>query len=144
MSEVVDDARQEFWRPPTSQLEPASGVLAEACTGCSTEFMIGAGFCHVCGNARQIRAESATNRSWIHYLQFQNIKQGLGLSTGSLVAFLLGLGCLLAVVAVGMINTMQSLADFQAIQFYRLQWLLAAVAAFVAGILLKKAGPSLK
>jgi len=30
--------------------------------------------------------------------------------------------------------------DWQAIQFYRAEWLLAATAAFVAGILLK--GPS--
>jgi hypothetical protein len=36
------------------------------------------------------------------------------------------------------VYTVQNLADFQAIQSYRLQWLMAAVAAFVAGILLKK------
>jgi hypothetical protein len=32
----------------------------------------------------------------------------------------------------------KTLVDWQAIQFYRAEWLLAATAAFVAGILLKK------
>ena len=44
----------------------------------------------------------------------------------------------LAAVAVGLIYSVQNLADFQAIQSWRLQWLLAALVAFVAGILLKK------
>jgi len=70
--------------------------------------------------------------------EFQNVRRWLGLSMASLVAFFVGLGCLLAVVAVGVVYSVQNLADFQAVQSYRMQWLLAAVAAFVAGILLKK------
>ncbi len=70
--------------------------------------------------------------------EFQNVRRWLGLSMASLVAFFVGLGCLLAVVAVGVVYSVQNLADFQALQSYRMQWLLAAVAAFVAGILLKK------
>jgi hypothetical protein len=50
------------------------------------------------------------------------------------------LGCLLAAITVGAIYSVQNLADFQAIQSWRIQWLLAALAAFVAGILLKQAG----
>jgi hypothetical protein len=34
--------------------------------------------------------------------------------------------------------TAKTLVDWQAIQMYRIEWLLAATAAFVAGILLKK------
>jgi hypothetical protein len=67
-----------------------------------------------------------------------NATQGLSLATASLFAFGVGMLCLLAVIAVGVIYSVQNLADFQAIQLYRIQWLLAAVAAFVAGILLKK------
>jgi hypothetical protein len=37
--------------------------------------------------------------------------------------------------------TARTLVDWQAIQFYRAEWLLAATAAFVAGILLKKNSP---
>jgi len=35
-----------------------------------------------------------------------------------------------------------SLAEFQAIQMWRIEWLLAATASFVAGILLKKTSDS--
>jgi hypothetical protein len=34
--------------------------------------------------------------------------------------------------------TAKTFVDWQAIQFYRAEWLLAATASFVAGILLKK------
>jgi hypothetical protein len=136
MPEVAQNTQHDFWRPPVSQ---AGTAMVEACDSCGTEFMVGAGFCHVCGTARQAQVSATVARDWTQYLEFQNIKQGLGLSTGSLIAFLTGIGCLLAVVAVGVIYSMQTFADFQAVQLYRMQWLLAAVAAFVAGILLKKA-----
>jgi len=145
MSEVIHDAQHEFWRPPAvAQREAAAAsgtpVMVEACDGCNTEFMVGARFCYVCGAARQMQASAIPVPSWTRYLEFQHIKQAIGLSVASLIAFLFGLGCLLAAVAVGFIYAIQNFADFQAIQFWRIQWLLAAVAAFVAGILLKRSG----
>jgi hypothetical protein len=74
---------------------------------------------------------------WLRYLHFHEIKRRLGLSTASLVAFVLGLGCVAGALLVGLL-TAKTLVDWQAIQFYRAEWLLAATAAFVAGILLKK------
>jgi hypothetical protein len=142
MSEVIHDAQHEFWRPPAiAQSEiaaPAAGpTLVEACSECGTEFMIGARYCYVCGAARQVHGSLRPQR-WTHYLEFHSIQRMIGLPIASLVAFLLGLGCLLASVAVGFIYAVQNFADFQAIQFWRMQWLLAAIAAFVAGILLKR------
>lgn len=135
MSEVAHNVQHDFWRPPAT---PAPSGMVEACNGCGTEFIAGARFCHVCGSARQQEAAPATINRWARYLEFQSIKDSLNLSTGSLVAFVIGIGCLFAVVLVGVVYTMQTFADFQAVQFYRMQWLIAAVAAFVAGILLKK------
>jgi hypothetical protein len=143
MSEVIRDAQHEFWRPPVVQ-QAAVPVMVEVC-GCGTEFMVGAGFCHICGSARRAQTTSAQGPRWMRVLEvlgvfeFQNVKSWLGLSMASLIAFFAGLGCLLAVFAVGVVYSVQNLADFQALQSYRMQWLLAAVAAFVAGILLKKA-----
>ena len=49
------------------------------------------------------------------------------------------MACLvMAAVAVGMIYSVQTFNDFQAVQSYRMQWLLGAIAAFTAGLLLKK------
>jgi len=146
MSQVVDNARQEFWRPPLAQPETAVPAMVEVCDRCQTEFMVGAKFCHDCGAARQPRAYSFTHNNWsralefLHVLEFHNVKEWLGLPLASLIAFFTGVGCILAAVAVGVIYSVQNLADFQAIQSWRMQWLLAALVAFVAGILLKQAG----
>ena len=75
--------------------------------------------------------------SWLRYLHFHEIKRRIGLSTGSLVAFVIGVACVAGALLVGLL-TAKTLVDWQAIQFYRAEWLLAATAAFVAGILLKK------
>lgn len=142
MSDVVNDAPHEFWRPPMVQQVAGAPAMVEVCDGCGTEFMVGAGFCHACGASRR-QATSTTERSWLRvwevleFLEFQNVKRRLGLPMASLIAFFVGVGCLLAVVAAGVVYSVQNLADFQALQSYRMQWLLAAVAAFVAGILLK-------
>ncbi|HET6180869.1 MAG TPA: zinc ribbon domain-containing protein [Candidatus Sulfotelmatobacter sp.] len=75
--------------------------------------------------------------AWLHYLHFHEIKSWVGLSTASLIAFVIGLACVAGALAVGLLNA-RTFVDWQAIQFYRAEWLLAATAAFVAGILLKK------
>lgn len=75
---------------------------------------------------------------FLSVLEFHAIKAWFGLPTASLIAFLIGVGCVLAAIAVGVIYSVQTLADFQAIQLWRIEWLLAALAAFVAGILLKR------
>jgi hypothetical protein len=74
--------------------------------------------------------------SWLYYLHFHEIKRWVGLPTGSLIAFVIGLSCLAGALLVGLL-TAKTLVDWQAIQFYRAEWLLGATAAFVAGILLK-------
>lgn len=74
--------------------------------------------------------------AWLHYLHFHEIKRWIGLPTASLVAFVIGIGCVAGALLVGLL-TAKTFVDWQAIQFYRAEWLLAATASFVAGILLK-------
>jgi len=176
MAEVVHDAQQEFWQSPTV-LEPAVGAalpaaaqeMAAACAECGSEFMIGARFCHVCGQRRlvlvaagsdtaviaglsaenvawlQARASSVAASwrrisfpDWLHYLHFHEIKRWVGLPTAALVAFIIGLGCVAGAIGVSLFYRASNLAEFQAIQMWRIEWLLGATASFVAGILLKK------
>lgn len=73
----------------------------------------------------------------MRYLHFHEIKSRVGLSTLSLIAFVIGLACLAGALLVGL-STVKTWNDFQAVQSYRMEWLLAATASFVAGILLKK------
>ncbi len=85
----------------------------------------------------QFSLSKLTFPSWMRYLHFHEIKNRTGLSTGSLIAFVMGLACIAGALLVGLL-TAKTLVDWQAIQFYRAEWLLASTASFVAGILLKK------
>jgi hypothetical protein len=182
MSQVVQDTRQEFWRPPSPvvangiAVRETISIMAEACAGCGTEFLLGSRFCHACGG-RRAEALSASAKadsealaglwqqgvarvhsmgrmlsagdfwrttwrtvevpSWLRYLHFHEIKSWVGLPTASLIAFVAGVSCVAGALMVGLL-TAKTFVDWQAIQFYRAEWLLAATASFVAGILLKK------
>jgi hypothetical protein len=74
---------------------------------------------------------------WLRYLHFHEIKRSIGLPMPSLIAFMIGLGCVFGVLGVSLFYRASNLAEFQAIQMWRIEWLLAAIASFVAGMLLK-------
>jgi len=140
MSDLVRDAQQEFWRPPLAE-QNAEPAMAEACRRCATEFMVGAAFCHICGLGRH-RASATPSDSWARHLsflralEFTNVKRWFGLPLASLCAFLLGLAFLVAALSMGFLSVRDN-TDFEAVQLWRIQWLMAACAAFLAGILLK-------
>jgi hypothetical protein len=145
MADLVHDTQHEFWRPPVAQ-PAAAPALADACRRCGTEFMVGAAFCHICGTNRH-RAATSVARNWTKHFAFVRavdltaIKSWLGLPLPSLCAFLTGVACLIVALAVGLMSVHDH-ADFEAIQLWRIQWLLTACAAFLAGILLKRPGKS--
>jgi hypothetical protein len=149
-------------------VQETASSMAQACPGCGTEYLLGSRFCHSCGGKRPagvaltekadtalvvrlreqlMDAARATASlfslpdskvpSWLHYLSFHEIKMRVGLATASFIAFLIGVGCVAGALLVGLL-TAKTLVDWQAIQFYRAEWLLAATASFAAGILLKK------
>ena len=76
--------------------------------------------------------------AWLQYLHFHEIKRWVGLPTAALIAFIIGVGCVVGAVGVSLFYKASNLAEFQAIQMWRIEWLLAATASFVAGILLKR------
>jgi hypothetical protein len=142
MSEALNNVHQEYWRPPgqTARVpEPSSALRGQlACEQCGAEFVVGSRFCHVCGSEREplVGYTAASRLSQI--LDFTRIRESLGLSVGSLIAFIIGIGCLIAAIATGFMFTAATVLDWQAVQIWRMEWLLAASAAFLAGILLKK------
>ncbi len=153
---------------PETLVRESAPAMAESCPRCGSEYLLGSRFCHSCGGRRPeavsaaARADAAALAglwergvyrvhslfagfssgtikfpSWLRYLHFHEIKNRLGLSTGSLISFVIGLVCVAGALMVGLL-TAKTLVDWQAIQMYRLEWLLAATASFVLGILLKK------
>ena len=148
-------------------VQDAATSMAHVCPGCGTEYLLGSRFCHSCGGKRPggvstVRADAGLMLrlreqlveaarmtasvfslpdskvpSCVHYLSFHEIRMRVGLPTASLIAFFIGIGCVAGALLVGLL-TAKTLVDWQAIQFYRAEWLLAATASFAAGILLKK------
>jgi len=139
MQQQAQKIDQEYWRPTTvakPELHSSAHPLADTCSGCGSEFIIGARYCHVCGAGRQDAPGSSLR--WLELLDFDRIRHGLGLSAASLVAFIFGMAAVLAALCVGFIYSANTLVDWQAVQTWRIEWMLAAVVAFAAGILLKK------
>jgi len=136
MAEVVNQAHHDFWRPPTPEVT-AVQERSETCDECGTEFIVGSRFCHSCGASRP--ELSATRTIEIPGLaELAALGKRFGLTTPALAAFLFGMLCMVGAVAVGIIFTARTALDWQAIQLWRIEWLLAAIAAFGAGCLLKK------
>src|SRR5262249_52109929 len=106
-------------------------------SNCGTDFLIGSRFCYMCGNDRQaVPADTASRLpSWFDIVSLQEL---LGQSTPSLVALILWFACIVSAIVTGFRFIATTLAHWQAIQLWRIEWLLAAIALFVAGILLKK------
>src|ERR1700757_4771796 len=95
MSEAVNNVQQEYWRPPaqpTRAMDPApSGMRGQlTCAQCGSEFVMGSRFCHVCGSEREPLVGASTVGRWAQILDFTRIREGLGLSIGSLIAFIIG------------------------------------------------------
>ncbi|MBZ5569085.1 MAG: zinc ribbon domain-containing protein [Acidobacteriia bacterium] len=139
MPEAAHNVQKEYWRPPGQPphaMEVATGQLI--CSQCGTEFVVGARFCHVCGSERGSLIGAGSR--WVQWLDFTRIREGLGFSIGALIAFVAGMGCIIAAIATGFIYSAATVLDWQAIQIWRMEWLLAAAAALLAAILLKKPG----
>ena len=147
MAEVVKNAeeRQEYWRPAVDEArnhdaERVMNMAAATCDNCGTDYAMGARFCHVCGAERDPRltAQSSWRSGISKWLDIEVIKSGLGLSLGTVIFFFVGIVCTIAAAVTGFVFSATTLLDWQAVQVWRIEWLLAATAAFVAGVLLKR------
>jgi hypothetical protein len=135
------EERQEFWKPVVDQRarpEPAEAASEHTCRACGADLLMGSQFCHVCGTDRRPDLAGSGWRGLSMRLNFDAIRKSLGQSTASTVALILGCGCIIAAVVTGFAFTATTLLDWQAIQLWRIEWLLAAIAMLVAGLLLKK------
>jgi len=145
MAGAAQGAQHEFWQPPMQAAEAAArSELVEACDRCGTEFIVDSRFCHACGTPRP---GSAPARPWLATglntfagaaKGFAGLGDRLGLPTAAFLAFLGGVACILGALGVGIIFSARTVLDWQAVQLWRIEWLLGAVAMFGAGCLLKR------
>lgn len=131
--------RQEFWKPIVGSRVEGAQAKSEArnlCLRCGAEAVLVGQFCHVCGAERTTDAH--TTHGLASWFDFTAVREATGLGPAALVTFILGCGCLIAAAIVGLVFTASTVLEWQAIQFWRIEWLLAGIALFGAGILLKK------
>jgi len=133
------ETRQEFWRPAQEQLHSAP-VSAPMCAKCGADYVIGSRFCHVCGAGRDERAHGGSTAVAEKMAMIAQLPELLKLSIASTILFALGAFCAIAAVAVGFIYSAQTLVDWQAVQVWRIEWMLGSLIAFVAALLLKSLG----
>lgn len=139
MSEIARNLTQEYWRPAQPPRTQMNALVSEAvCTNCGTEYAMGARFCHVCGADREPQMGLGKSSGLARMLDFDQIREKLGLSSASLVLFVVGCACILAALLTGVIYTANTVLDWQAVQVWRIEWMLAALVSFAAAILLKK------
>ena len=148
MAHAADSMQPEFWRPPLTTPRPQqvpAGARShlETCQTCGTEFVLGARFCHVCGAGRDADAETPNETYWmkaidkIKAIDLTKLKEMLHLPTASLIAMFFGVACVIAAVVTSFLYKATTLSEWEAIQAWRIEWLLAAAVAFILGILLK-------
>ena len=140
MGQPAQSTDQEYWRPPIPTIVKIQAPTAERCSRCGSEVLADSFFCHICGEARESVSHDTGSEalSIASYLDLAVLRRRLGLSVPSLCFFLLGMFCLAIALAVGFIYKMDTLVDWQAVQLWRIEWLLGAAAAMLTGILLKK------
>ena len=136
------ETRQEFWRPAQEQLHSSPVAAIPMCARCGADYVIGSRFCHVCGAGRDERARSQSSTFPNKLKQIARFPELLNLSIASTVLFALGAFCAVASIAVGFIYSAQTLVDWQAVQVWRIEWMLGSLIAFLAAQLLKSSGRS--
>ena len=134
-------ASQEYWRPADPKTARIAGpILAEGlCPDCGEEYAAGARFCHICGHGRdRLPVAPSGPMSFADFFDVTMLRKRCGLSAVCMVFFILGILCLVIAASVGIFYKSETLVQWQALQFWRIEWLLGAAAALLAGILLKK------
>jgi hypothetical protein len=143
MPESVRGVSQDFWRPAQApRIGIESAFPAECCANCGTEFTFGARFCHVCGLSRgPLSLPASRLHPWAGLgrllLGLKGLRERLGLTAPSFVLLLLAAGCALGALFVGVVYRVTTVLDWQALQAWRIEWMLGAIMALLAALLLR-------
>ncbi len=137
MAERAPGVSQDFWRPAHP---PRAGVdsafAAACCANCAAEFAPGARFCHVCGALREPSAQRRPG--WTQCFEIDRMREKLGLNLASFFLFVAACTCVLGALLSGVIYRADTMREWQAVQTWRIEWMLASAVALLAALLLKK------
>jgi hypothetical protein len=135
------EERQEFWKPavaPRPEVVQAEQARATVCRNCGGELVVGSRFCSHCGTDSQalvVDKQQLLAPVWLSLAAWRRVS---GRTIACVAALVLGCACIIAAVLTSYIYPATTLVDWQAVQMWRIEWLLAAIAILLAGILVKK------
>jgi hypothetical protein len=144
MADITRELSQEYWRPAptpgndfqTHGFHPQGNPAF--CSICGTQYAAGARFCFLCGLGREDDLRVGKRGLHMDWLDFDRIREQTGLPTVSLVLVLAAVAFMLAAVMTGLVYNTSTIAEWQAVQTWKVEWLLATVAALLAAKLFKK------
>jgi hypothetical protein len=139
MASPAGSTSQEYWRPSNPDVARLIPQVRGICWHCGMDYSPGARYCSFCGGAREAPSAEPTpirptTEPAKHHVKFWKA----GLSLPSFVCLAAAVIFALAAVLTGLVYRQDTLVDWQAVQTWRIEWLLAAIVALLAGILLKK------
>jgi hypothetical protein len=143
MADFTRELSQEYWRPATTPGNDFQkhGFQTQGtepfCSVCGTQYAAGARFCHVCGLGREDDLHVQKRAPLMDWLDLSRIREQTGLSTLSLVLVIAAAVCLLATVMTGLVYNTATIAEWQAVQTWRVEWLLATIALLLAAMLFR-------
>jgi hypothetical protein len=140
MATPAERPSQEYWRPSNPDVARVIPSLRGICWRCGMDYSPGARFCHFCGGAREAQFAEARGESQppLPDNEFMAFLQRFGLSIASVVFLVIGVVCALSALLTGLVYRQDTWEYWQAVHTWRIEWLLAAVVAMLAAILLKK------
>lgn len=142
MATVAESSRQEYWRSPNPEvMRLVTPAPANSCWRCGADYPPAARFCHICGSERDPSAPQSSQppAASSGLAPLTESRRKLIFFIASLVFFSFGIACIIVAGLIGIVYKADTLVDWQAIQLWRVEWLLAATAAVLAGIFLKRA-----
>jgi len=141
MADFTREMSHEYWRPAhaNGNLAEAHGFPAQGseafCTACGCSYAAGARFCHVCGVGRE--SDLHVRNPIAEWLDVTALGTRLGVSGIPLVFAFAAALFVLAAVMTGLVYNTSTVAEWQAVQTWRIEWLLAAVVALLAAMLFR-------
>src|SRR5208283_4296912 len=124
MAEAVDQARQEFWRPPLPTSVAVTPPERNSTCSCGTEFIVSSLYCHACG-AKRAELNPVHSFEIPGWVELVSLAERIGLTMPATIAFLVGVLCVAGALAVSLFFSVRTALDWQAVQLWRIEWLIA-------------------
>jgi len=123
---------------PQANVEVSKLAATIACSHCGGEMLADARVCPHCGTESRPSVVERRQRGTPILPLFTSLRNASARTIAPGLALITGGACIVAAAVTSLVFKATNLVDWQAVQLWRIEWLLAAIAILLAGILLKK------